>query len=289
MKAKFEALWTLETNSFNASIQEKRQFDVPLHYHPEYELTYILQSRGTRYVGNSFEPFKENDLVLLGPDLPHCWKNNVRQKGMAKAIVIHWDKNFLGRDWVECKEFDAIKKMFHHSKRGVKFKSAAATEFKNNLIHLTRLSPFERLISFLQILQSLAATSDHTVFCSEDFTYDLNYVDNGRVNIAYQYVKKNFANKIALADVAKQVNMGEESFSRFFSRVVRKPFFYFLNEHRINHACRLLQETDKNVAQICFTSGFESLPFFFRQFKKMKNCTPKKYRFMYKQAASADV
>src|ERR1700754_576078 len=96
MKAQYEKIQPQEFNSFRAYSYEKAEFDTPWHYHPEYELTYILSGRGIRYVGNGFENFEENDLVLLGPNLPHCWRNVGTQNGNSSAIVIHWENDLLG-------------------------------------------------------------------------------------------------------------------------------------------------------------------------------------------------
>jgi len=63
-----------------------------------------------------------------------------------------------------------------------------------------------------------------------------------------------------------------------------KSFFTFLNEYRISRACKLLIETDKQINEICYISGFESIPFFYRQFKKFKNCQPNAYRVNYQKA-----
>jgi transcriptional regulator GlxA family with amidase domain len=72
--------------------------------------------------------------------------------------------------------------------------------------------------------------------------------------------------------------MSEQSFSRFFSKMMGRPFFTFLNEYRINIASRMLIDTDLSVAQIGFTCGYESLPFFHKQFSKFKNESPQKFR-----------
>jgi AraC-like DNA-binding protein len=72
--------------------------------------------------------------------------------------------------------------------------------------------------------------------------------------------------------------MSEEAFSRFFSKMMNKPFFTFLNEYRINAACQLLIETDQPVSEVATASGFETLPFFYRQFSKFKKLSPKKFR-----------
>jgi AraC-like DNA-binding protein len=79
--------------------------------------------------------------------------------------------------------------------------------------------------------------------------------------------------------------MTEEYFSRYFSKTMKKPFFEFLNEYKINRACKLLIETDKQISEICYASGFESIPFFYRQFKKFKDCQPKTYRMNYQKVS----
>ncbi|RYZ97863.1 MAG: AraC family transcriptional regulator, partial [Sphingobacteriaceae bacterium] len=99
------------------------------------------------------------------------------------------------------------------------------------------------------------------------------------------YIESNYDKKITLLMLSQKVFMSEESFSRFFSKVMKKPFFYFLNEYRINMACKMLIGTNEPVSQICYACGYESFPFFYRQFKKFKSCTPQKFRSNYLQAA----
>ena len=50
--------------------------DSSWHYHPQYELLYISQSHGIRFVGDSVSQFSPGDLVLVGPYLPHLWRND---------------------------------------------------------------------------------------------------------------------------------------------------------------------------------------------------------------------
>jgi AraC-like DNA-binding protein len=98
------------------------------------------------------------------------------------------------------------------------------------------------------------------------------------MNTVYQFVRKNYQDKVTLAQIASEVHMSEEAFSRFFSKLMNKPFFTFLNEYRINAACQMLIETDKPVSDVAMESGFETLPFFYRQFSKFKKLSPKRFR-----------
>jgi AraC-like DNA-binding protein len=284
MKPKYEAIVTPATNSFNAFYQEKEEFDNPWHYHPEYELTYIISSTGVRYVGNSFEDFDADDFILLGPGLPHCWKNSNPQTEPARAVVVQWREDFLGNGWLDKPEFEGVKHLLQLSANGIKFKKATAITLKQKMLEVIELASFDRLLSLLQLLNKLAQTKQYDILCSEGFEYNLNTVENDRLKTIFNYIEANYAKKISLALLSEKVFMSAESFSRFFSKVMKKPFFYFLNEYRINMACKMLIGTNEPVSQVCYACGYESFPFFYRQFKKFKGCTPQKFRNEYLQA-----
>ncbi len=74
MKAQLERICYSET-SFAAFEREASEFPFYWHYHPEFELTLILDSSGQRFVGDSIADYGPGDLVLLGPDLPHSWRS----------------------------------------------------------------------------------------------------------------------------------------------------------------------------------------------------------------------
>ena len=274
MKAQYEKIERQESHSFGAYSYQKKEFDTPWHYHPEYELTYIVSGRGIRYVGNGFEYFEEDDLVLLGPNLPHCWKNNGKQKGKSGAIVVHWDNTFLGNN----KEYASIADLFSKAQYGIKYLPDVSKRVKENLLKMLKASPFDRLIILLSILNDLATNGNGQPLSSIAVDASLRNYDHKRMTTVYQFVRNNYQKKVTLAQIASEVHMSEEAFSRFFSKLMNKPFFTFLNEYRINAACQMLIETDKAVSDVAEESGFETLPFFYRQFSKFKKLSPKKYR-----------
>lgn len=273
-----------QSNLFEVVIQEsKRDFDYPWHYHPELELTYILGGGGVRYVGNSMENFYNDDLVLLGPNLPHSWVDNSNNIPSTGGIITYLKDDFLDKAWMKSCEFENINQLLSLSNKGIRFDTAFARKLKPKFLGLLNLSPFEKMISLLEILQELAQTHNFHYLCEHGFCYEPNEINNSRINIIYSYIQKHYAEKITLSDISKQVYMSEEYFSKYFSKVMKKPFFEFLNNFKISKACKLLIETDKQISEVCFASGFESIPFFFRQFKKFKRCSPKEYRMQFKK------
>lgn len=287
MKPHFKPILPEETILFKAELQEsKKEFEYPWHYHPEYELTCILSGHGMRYVGNSIEHFEEDDLVLVGSNLPHCWINSEDHKQTeSTAIVVYLKKEFIECEWMSTKEFTPIKNFFALSGKGIKFEKSIAIKLKQHFFQLLSASSFEKTIILFQILYELSKSRKFHLLCDHAFSYDLNTSNNDRINIIYKYIQKNYKKKISLADIAAQVHMTEGYFSRYFSKVMKKTFFEFLNEYKINKACKLLIETDKQISEICYNSGFESIPFFHRQFKKFKNCQPKAYRLNYQKVS----
>ena len=173
--------------------------------------------------------------------------------------------------------------MLQLSAQGLKFNTELAVNLKSNLQTLLGLSPFQKLIAFLEVLNELANATEGEVLCDRSFHDELNYEDHERLNNVFQYVRTNYGAKIKLAHVASETHMTEESFSRFFSKLMNKPFFSFLNEYRINAACKMLIESDMPITQISYACGFESLPFFYRQFKRYKGNSPRQYRGAYQR------
>jgi YesN/AraC family two-component response regulator len=287
MKPLYKPISSDDSSLFKAVLQEnEKEFEYPWHYHPEYELTYILTSHGVRYVGNSIENFQDNDLVLVGSNLPHCWINPEDHQQTSHAIVIYLNKEFADCEWMKTNEFAALSQLFELSKKGVKFEKSVSLKLKQHFFQLLQAAPFEKMMLLLQILNELSHTKKFHTLCDHGFSYDLNTSNNDRLNLIYKYIHTHYRQKITLADIAAQVHMSEEYFSRYFSKVMKKTFFEFLNEYKINRACKLLIETDKQISEICYDSGFESIPFFYRQFKRFKNSQPKSYRSTYQKASA---
>ncbi|HWV29613.1 MAG TPA: AraC family transcriptional regulator [Dyadobacter sp.] len=287
MKAQFEAFQPLPDSSFRIFGYEVAEFDAPWHYHPEYELTVILKSEGIRYVGNSMESFEAGDLVLLGPNLPHCWKNTPDSVGTASSIVVQWPGDFMGNGWLDVEEFKSVKRLLQMAGQGIRFDQGVSARVKPILAEMLEMQPFSRLMKFLEVLELLAAVKNIHLLCEQGFAYPLNYEDNQRINTVYNYIREHYSERITLATLSGLVYMSEESFSRFFSRTMQKPLFTFLNEYRINMASKMLIETDMQVAEISFACGYESPPFFFRQFRKFGGMTPAAYRKQFRTTEAA--
>jgi AraC-like DNA-binding protein len=78
--------------------------------------------------------------------------------------------------------------------------------------------------------------------------------------------------------VADLIYLTESNFCKFFKKATGKTYSDYLNELRINEACRLLVQTEKSINQISFECGFETLSYFNRVFLSKKEITPSLFR-----------
>lgn len=94
--------------------------------------------------------------------------------------------------------------------------------------------------------------------------------------------------RLKLSDVARLAGTNRTYLSKYFNRDNGMTFYDFINNMRIDHACKLLTETDSKVEDIAYSSGFNSLSTFRRSFIHRLGCTPTQYRGIYPPPAVDD-
>jgi len=91
-----------------------------------------------------------------------------------------------------------------------------------------------------------------------------------------QWTETHFAEPIRLEQAASIVGFTRNYFCSWFRANTRSTYLQYLNNVRINHACRILIHTG-SIESACFDSGFHDMSYFIQTFRKTQGCTPKKY------------
>src|SRR6476646_10021428 len=79
-------------------------------------------------------------------------------------------------------------------------------------------------------------------------------------------------------DMAGAAGLSRAHFSREFRRVFGEPPHTYLLTRRLERAAALLRNTDRSVADICFSVGLQSVGSFTTSFKRAYGQTPTGYR-----------
>lgn len=290
MKAQFQKILINEGQSFIAKALELPRFDSEFHFHPEYELKYVIRSKGKRFVGDSVENFQEGDLVLLGPNIPHYWKNDPeyfeRDDLQAFAFLLMFSQDFLGKEFFSLPEMTPIKELLNKAKGGIRFLNPDKERIRYGMNQIILSEGPLKVIFMLDILHELAKAEISSLL-TEKFVAELpllHYSDHSidRLRKVHEYVVVNFHKKIRIRDVSEIANMTTYAFCKYFKKSTKKTFMAFLTELRICHAKKLLiEQAEQNISDICYDSGFDNLSNFNRKFKALTNLTPKEFRSQY--------
>src|SRR6201996_8373132 len=281
IKASYEVLQPASGHSFLIRTFGKTAFDAPYHFHEEYELTYIVHGRGKRYVGSHMEDFSSGDLVLLGANLPHCWKLDAGQQDdtEARAIVVQFNANFLGEDFFNTPELQNIKKLFQKSESGISFNADVRASIIKSMKGLTEeKSNFKMLICFLEILQKLAVSNQYTLLDQQRSIAEQSRAEQERINPVIAYLVENFRGQVSLDAASDIAHMTPNAFCKYFKKITRKTFMETVIEYRLNYATQQLVQTDKPISEISFDSGFGDVSHFYKMFKNKMNQSPLNYR-----------
>ena len=246
------------------------------HYHPEYEIVFVRKGSGKLHIGEHLKNYEEGELVFIGPDLPHTGFG-YGVIGEHEEIVVQLRKDFLGEEFMQKPELQHIRKLFERAKQGLSFQGKSRKIVASKLQKMLTFSHFERLVELLNIFDILATTTEFSVLNAADKRFDFNHKDEDRINKVYEYVEQNYQKNIDIQAVADLTNLTIPSFCRYFKKISHTTYTDFVNEYRINQACRLLFE-NKPIADICFEVGFNNISHFNKTFKQLKGMSPREYK-----------
>lgn len=286
MKPKIEIIQQDVSSSIHTFRYENEFFESPWHFHPEYELTTVLKSTGMRYVGEHIENFSADDLVLLGPNIPHCWKNTKSYTDGAISLCVQWKPEDIGAGLLDMVEMKSISALLELAKLGIKFSEAKENKkVRRRIEEVIMLPPFERIIEFLSVLRSLSERDDLVILTKKGSMSQKNEADERIIRVT-NYLEESYQEKITLDQMADITHLTKVAFCKFFKKRFNKSFISYLHEYRVRKACSLLQATDMKVDEIGYECGFNNGAFFHRQFLKITDTTPASYRKWFKELSS---
>lgn len=284
MKATYEQISENIENSFLYRRFILPQFDAPFHFHPELELTFIEQSKGKRFVGRQVADFEAGDLVFLGENVPHSWLNtssNTEGGDFAKSIVIQFKADFVGQTFIDIPEMTAIKHLFKKAQSGILIKGKTRDTVADKMSFATATNSFQKLLQLLDILQTIAVSTETELIDPQFSTTTLSPIDTERFQKVYAFIIANYTQDIDLETIAAVAHLTPTAFCRYFKKMTRKTLVDVVTEFRLKHACQLLTASDKSVSDICFESGFGNISYFNKQFKNALGHSPLTYRKLF--------
>lgn len=235
------------------------------------------------------QPFKENDVFIIGPNLPHLFKSDPvyfekNSKKSVHSLNIFFDPNGFFKPIIDLPEALLIRNFLKSSENGLKASEATSNKIIAQMLELKKQKLGNRLAGLIHLLQSFAEITDwQKLYTTAPADNIYTETEGLRMSDVLQFTLKNFRDNITLNQVASIACLTTQAFCRYFKKHTRKTYVEFLNEIRINEACKLiLSEKYTSLAMVADECGFNSSVSFNRMFKKITGKSPLQYQKEYK-------
>lgn len=274
-----------ERDCFYIADRHKTEFTYPIHCHAEYELNFTEHAAGVRrVVGDSAETIGDYDLVLItGKELEHVWEQHECTSQNIREITIQFSPDLFADGLLNKKQFSSIRHMLERAQCGLCFPMPAIMKVYNWIDRLaSQEQGFYAVMDFFRIMYELSLY-EARVLSSSSFAKIETFSDSRRVQKVQRYISGHYQEEIRLATMADMVGMTPVSFSRFFRLRTGKTLSDYVIDIRLGFATRLLVDSTRTVAEICYDCGFNNLSNFNRMFKRKKGCSPKEFRDNYRK------
>lgn len=251
--------------------------EAKMHRHEAWELYYVTRGRGVRMTGDTLMAFAEGDVVLIPPSMPHYWEfssESANADGEITYLMVAFSQELIDK----CiNVFPEVRNRLYGRilpTEALKYGAVSSTEIRRRLEKMCDLDDIGRLGEMIAMLPVIFTTDDHSLIGRPvKIERDIR-----RMQQVAEYVMAHYVHNITLDEIAAHIGMNRSAFCTFFKRNKGMTFSRFVTQYRLETACGLLKNSQKQVSEICFAVGFNDLPHFIRVFTSTYGLPPTKYR-----------
>ena len=181
-------------------------------------------------------------------------------------------------------EMSNVKKFLEATRKGLQVPTQQQSEIMKKMLLVKEAKNGTRLAFFIQLLQTLSRIKQYKSLSSTQSESSITESEGLRMNDIYQYTMTHYTENITLKQIADVAHLTPQAFCRYFKKHTLKTYVAFLNEVRINEACKkIVSENFDSLAAVAYQSGFNNAVTFNRVFKKITGQPPKKFLTEYMQ------
>lgn len=272
-------------NMVKYSSIECRYFPKPVQKTPhEIELLYINKGEGICFAGDGLTTFNTGEVFLFSQHISHYLKSAPQfylpqYPLRCGATYLQFNHDILPAELYSLKECSNMSRLIIAAQRGIKWSTQSLdASIISQIEIMEQLNGFDRMLKLYDILDKLGAALDRALPIASESLAQSNHHNNKGYLMTIDYIIKHFDQPITLDEVAKYVNINKTALCRHFKAHAERSIFDFLLELRINYAKEQLRTTKLAISEIALGAGFNNLPNFNVQFKRLAGCTPGEYR-----------
>ena len=261
--------------------QEHPQYNMPFHWHKEWEIIHILKGDLILFADEKEYETHAGDVLLLRDGMLH---GGTPSHCAYECLV--FDLHGLFRD------ISPVKKYLHPVYRGQLLPEIyypdhhpqiqpITDELMEAFRHSGMITPELSFLGNISRLFSVILSKEYYTAVNNTAGTGAPLNDSRRVSQlkpVFEYIEAAYSSTITLAGMADKAGMSPKYFCRFFHSITHQTPMDYVNYYRIEQAASLLNSTNWSITAVGLECGFNDSSYFVKVFKKYKGITPRQYR-----------
>lgn len=239
------------------------------HYHDSYEIYYLVKGKRNYVIDDEFFSLSKGDIALIKPGILHKTAG-----GAYDRILINFTKPYLNTFFtpearlilLSCFDDKIITVPSDQRLKVRELMEKIASLLEDGYEKLT-------FIYLTELLNTLMLTKKQSVLSESKVP-----PDGKTITKILHYINKHYSEIENIQQIAEKFFITKYHLCRTFKGATNISVIEYLNRVKIKKACTLLENTEKNITEICTDCGFNSSVYFCKLFKKLMNMTPSQYR-----------
>ena len=261
---------TFVYDNFNMSYEEtKKGWSMPFsHHHTHHEIYILLSGERIVTIGDASYHVTAGNACLFESDISHRSVGDTDYSG----ICIHFSRKYLERYFLP----EIVTSLLTCFKTPVIF---IPEDYRSKLLNWNEAKSWNLSTSYLLLAQILTDLSQFG-YKYQKKTGLVAVSENkasGPLRIL-NYIDTNYTTIQSVSDIAKSCGVSEAYIHRVVKQTTTLTVKEYINKLRLRHAIHEIDYSSSSLALISRACGFQSVPYFYRIFKKYYGMTPTEYR-----------
>ncbi|MDR0709591.1 MAG: AraC family transcriptional regulator [Spirochaetaceae bacterium] len=248
------------------------------HRHKQFQINYVKRGAPDYIILGTLYHLVKGDIHIIPPYVPHCLAP--QQGANFEIIEVEFLPDFILPDFIYIEPFlvteSDIRPRINLSGPDQDLAETLLTDFQEEYqmredMYLLMVKAI--LLRLLTLLSRCSLKSEGFGELTDSFVRRRRSIER-----ALAFINKNFSSPITTEEAADVAMMSVSYFSSMFRAFNGKTFTEYLNDLRVRKAMERLKKTADTVTDICFETGFTSIPTFNRTFKSVAGLSPSQYR-----------
>ena len=255
-----------------------------LHRHREVQIEWVVEGSGMLLAGNYMQRFEAGDVYIIGANQSHIFKSdevyfNPEEKKQIHSISVFFDPNHLSANILSLPEMAVIRKFVDGLHNGFQIPESSSEMIKKTISGIKQNTESLRVASFITLLHQFSIINNMKPLATNNSEQIISDVEGIRMDQIFQYLVTNYKNHISLAEISGIASLTPQAFCRYFKKHTDKTFVSFLNEVRVNEACKMIVSGKfDSFSDVSYQTGFDNVTNFNRVFKKSIGKSPREYQ-----------